>query len=104
MGVVRFYRPAVLRKSLYQPAVSFDAVLRFTSFFSEFLWFLQLFHSRQPFARSVMDIIGSLSSDVFQARKSTGSGLFFFSLLNRDFKQIFGQIVSIRVHTLSNTD
>ena len=44
-GVVRFYRPAVLRKSLYQPAVSFDAVLRFITFFSEFLWFLQLFHS-----------------------------------------------------------
>ena len=46
-GVVRFYRPAVLRISLYQPAVSFDAVLRFITFFSEFsLWFLQLFHSR----------------------------------------------------------
>jgi len=49
-----------------------------------------------------MDIIESVSSDVFQRRKSTGSGL--FSLLNRDFKQIFGQIVSIRVNTLSNTD
>ena len=49
-----------------------------------------------------MDIIGSLSGDVFQRRKSPGSGL--FSLLNRDFKQIFGQIVSIRVNTLSNTD
>jgi len=33
---------------------------------------------------------------------STGSGL--FALLSRDFEQIFGQIVSIRIKTLSNTN
>ena len=30
--------------------------------------------------------------------------MFFFALLSRDFEQIFGQIVSIRVKTLSNTN
>ena len=42
----------------------------------------------------------SLSSDVFERRTSTGSGL--FALLSRDFDQIFGQIVSIRIKTLDN--
>ena len=46
--------------------------------------------------------IGSLSSDVFERRTSTGSGL--FALLSRKFDHIFGQIVSIRVKTLSNTN
>ena len=46
--------------------------------------------------------IGSLSSDVFERRTSTGSGL--FALLSRDFDQIFGQIVSIRIKTLSKTN
>ena len=45
-GVVCFYRPAVLRKSLYQSAVSLDTVLRFIKFFSAFLRFSQPFHSR----------------------------------------------------------
>ena len=44
--------------------------------------------------------IVSLSSDVFERRTSTGSEL--FSLLSRDFDQIFGQIVSIRIKTLDN--
>ena len=35
-------------------------------------------------------------------RTSTESKL--FSLLSHDFEQIFGQIVSVRVKTLSNTD
>ena len=42
--------------------------------------------------------IGCLNSDVFERRTSTGSGL--FALLSRDFEQIFGQIVSIRIKTL----
>ena len=48
------------------------------------------------------DVIVSLSKDDFELRTSTGSGL--FELFNRDFKQILGQIVSIRVKTLSNTN
>ena len=44
--------------------------------------------------------LGSLSSDVFERRTSTGSGR--FALLSHDFKQIFGQIVSIRIKTLGN--
>ena len=44
--------------------------------------------------------IVSLSSDVFERRTSTGSEL--FALLSRDFDQIFGQIVSIRIKTLDN--
>ena len=47
-------------------------------------------------------IIGSLSNSVFERRTSTGSC--FFAPLRRDFEQIFGQIVSIRVKTLSNTN
>ena len=46
--------------------------------------------------------LGSLSRDVFERRTSTGSGR--FELLNRDFEQIFGQIVSIRITTFSNTN
>ena len=40
-----------------------------------------------------------LSSDVFERRTSTGSG--FFALFGRDFEQKPGQIVSVRVKTLS---
>ena len=47
-------------------------------------------------------LLGSLSSDVFERRTSTGSGR--FALLSRDFKQIFGQIVSIRIKTLGKTN
>ena len=44
---------------------------------------------------------GSLRNDVFERRRSTGSG--FFVLLRHDFEQMFGQIFSIRVKALSNT-
>ena len=47
-----------------------------------------------------LSTIGSLSSDVFERRTSTGNGR--FALLSRDFEQIFGQIVSIRIKTLGN--
>ena len=49
---------------------------------------------------SLTQSLGSLSSDVFERRTSTGSG--HFALLSRDFEQIFGQIVSIRIKTLDN--
>ena len=38
----------------------------------------------------------------YQRRTSTGSWL--FALLSRDFEQVFGQIVSIRIKTLGNTN
>ena len=44
--------------------------------------------------------IGSLSSDVFERRTSTGKAR--FALLSRDFEQVFGQIVSVRIKTLGN--
>ena len=44
----------------------------------------------------------TLSSDVFERRKSTGSGP--FALLSRNFEQILGQMVSLRVNILSNTN
>ena len=47
-------------------------------------------------------IIESKSSDVFDGRASTGSGP--FAHLSRDFEQNFGQIVSLRVKTLSHTN
>ena len=45
-------------------------------------------------------LIGSLRSDVFERGTSTGNGRFV--LLSRDFEQIFGQIVSVRIKTLGN--
>ena len=45
-------------------------------------------------------LLGSLSSDVFERRTSTGSGL--FALLSRVSEQIFGQIVFIIIKTLGN--
>ena len=47
-------------------------------------------------------LLGSLSNDVFEQHTSTGSGL--FALLSRYFERILGQIVSIRVRTLSHTN
>ena len=46
----------------------------------------------------------TFSSDVFERRKSTGSGL--FALLSREFEQSLGKIDSLRVKTLtcSNTN
>ena len=46
--------------------------------------------------------IGSLSNDVFERRTSTGCGL--FAPFSRDFEQILGQNVPLRVKTLSNTN
>ena len=54
------------------------------------------------FIQWIMQSSGSLSNSVFERRTSTGSC--FFTPLRRDFEQIFGQIVSIRVKTLSNTN
>ena len=48
---------------------------------------------------SRVQLLGSLRSDVFERRTSTGNGR--FALLSRDFEQIFGQIVSIRIKTLA---
>ena len=46
--------------------------------------------------------IGSLSSNVFERRTSTGSGL--FSNFDGGFAQIFSQIASITVKKLRNTN
>ena len=43
-----------------------------------------------------------ISNDVFELRMSAGSGL--FAILGCDFEQIFGQIVYIRINTLSSTE
>ena len=48
----------------------------------------------------VNTLVGSKSNDVFERRASTRSRLFEF--YGRDFEQILGQIVSVRVKTLSN--
>ena len=47
-------------------------------------------------------ILVNLSKDVFERRTSTGSGL--FSFLDSGFAQILGQLVSIIVKTLRNTN
>ena len=52
--------------------------------------------------RRTGQLFGNLSKDVFERRTSTGSGL--FSFLCSSFPQIFGEIVFIRVKTLSNTN
>ena len=48
----------------------------------------------------VNTLVGSKSNDVSERRASTRSSLFEF--YGRDFEQILGQIVSVRVKTLSN--
>ena len=50
----------------------------------------------------LLPLLGSLSSDGVERRTSTGSEL--FALLSRDFEQMFGQIVSIRIQTRSHTN
>ena len=47
-------------------------------------------------------IIVNLSKDVFERRTSTGSG--FFSFLDSGFAHFLGQLVSIIVKTLRNTN
>ena len=46
--------------------------------------------------------LGNLSNNVFERFTSTRNGL--FTLFGSDFEQILGQIVSLRVKTLSNTN
>ena len=55
----------------------------------------------QEFAQVRAEGIQSLRNDVFERRKSTGSGL--FAILGSDFDQLFGQIICMRVKTLRNT-
>ena len=52
--------------------------------------------------RVVFHTLGSLSSNVFERRTSTGSGL--FSFFDGVFAQIFSQIASITVKKLKNTN
>ena len=54
------------------------------------------------FAPPASALIGSLNKDVFERRMSTGNWL--FELFGSDFEQILGQIVSLTVKTLSNTN
>ena len=56
----------------------------------------------QPLSEGLDPPLRSLRSDVFERRTSTGNGL--FAHLSRDFEQIFGQIVSLRIKTLGNTN
>ena len=58
--------------------------------------------SHNPYSKGGHSHIGSLSNDVFERRTSTGCGL--FALFSRDFEQIRGQNVPLRVKTLSNTN
>ena len=55
-----------------------------------------------PLSTPTVQLLVSLSKDVCEQRTSTGSGL--LALLGNAFAQIFGQIVCIRVNTLSNTN
>ena len=41
---------------------------------------------------------------VFKYQRRTSTGSWFFALLSCDFEQAFGQIVSIRIKTLGNTN
>ena len=52
--------------------------------------------------RKTIVALGSLSSNVFERRTSTGSGL--FSFFDGGFAQIFSQIASITVEKLRNTN
>ena len=56
----------------------------------------------EVFAKVATWTIVSFISDVFERRTSTGSGV--FALFGRDFEQILGHMVSLRIKTLSNTN
>ena len=58
--------------------------------------------SHNPCSKGGHSHIGSLSNEVLERRMSTGCGL--FALFSRDFEQIRGQNVPLRVKTLSNTN
>ena len=47
-------------------------------------------------------LLGSLSNDVFERRTSNRSGL--FAIVGRDVDQIYGQIISMREKTLTDTN
>ena len=55
-----------------------------------------------PLSEGLDPPLRSLSSDVFERRTSTGSGL--FSFLDSGFAHFLGQLVSIIVKTLRNTN
>ena len=58
--------------------------------------------NNQCFSLVLDQVLGSLSSDIFEPRTSTGSEL--FAVVSRQFKQIFFcQILSITVKLRSNT-
>ena len=63
--------------------------------------FVVLFYSLRH-SESLGLTLGSLSSNVFERRTSTGSG--FFSFFDGGFAQIFSQIASITVKKLRNTN
>ena len=63
--------------------------------------FVVLFYSLRH-SESLGLTLGSLSSNVFERRTSTGSGL--FSFFDGGFAQIFSQIASITVKKLRNTN
>ena len=67
-----------------------------------FFCIVDLFAKKPPTWNTTKRSLGSLNSDVLERRTSTGSGR--FALLSRDFQQMFGQIVSIRIKTLGNTN
>ena len=58
--------------------------------------------SHNPYSTGGHSHIGSLGNDVFERRTSTGCEL--FAPFSRDFEQILGQNVPLRVKTLSNTN
>ena len=60
------------------------------------------FRNRGWLGRTCPLLTVSPSLHVFERRTSTGSGL--FALFRGDFDQILGQIVSLRVKTLRNTN
>ena len=74
-----------------------DTPVSYWSFF-----FLSLVTVPEVFAKVATWTIVSFISDVFERRTSTGSRV--FALFGRDFEQILGHMVSLRIKTLSNTN
>ena len=73
---------------------------------SNLLFYYELLIGTQPTVLECIVIFlqsdWSTLSNVFERRTSTGSVL--FALLSSDFKPVFGQIVFVRIKTLSNTN
>ena len=98
----KFLQPCSFAKIFISTNCEFRCAVALYHVFQCILRFSQLFHSRL----TIRDERYGYNREFKQRRflsTQVNRRWTFFALLNRDFEQIFEQIVSIKVNTLSNT-